>query len=294
MSQHTHNLLSNGTALAAVTVFWFCWDSNHLDSFSSGGQFSQQIQTNNYTTTTVQLIEWKHQHQLRVSIRQYTNCKHARTRYIRSGGNTQTRISVSHIDKQIISTSHFQGGSNIPVGSHSELVIRVGHCTIHSNTPHTPIHRSGDHTLEIRSTISCHKGYILISYHKSLYTHPQRSECMYTNDNVHILIQPVVFIPLTIIEKYTVTFGLQPTCDYTSLWFSVLIYKSRTAYLNSRFTAAHGARHTSSSLSLRSKITKTLFLLPELGFISLHLRFYNLQLLTNSKFRLRGSVEGDS
>ena len=40
---------------------------------------------------------------------------------------------------------------------------------------------------------------------------------MYTNDNVHILIQPVVFIPLTIIEKYTVTFGLQPTCDYTSL-----------------------------------------------------------------------------
>ena len=120
-----------------------------------------------------QLIEWKHQHQLRVSIRQLfawfhhpvdTNCKHARTRYIRSGGNTQTRISVSHIDKQIISTSHFQGGSNIPVGSHSELVIRVGHRTIHSNTPHTPIHRSGDHTLEIRSTISCHKGYILISY----------------------------------------------------------------------------------------------------------------------------------
>ena len=40
---------------------------------------------------------------------------------------------------------------------------------------------------------------------------------MYTNDNVHILIQPVVFIPLTIIEKYTVTFGLQPNRDYTPL-----------------------------------------------------------------------------
>ena len=143
--------------------------------------------------TSIQLFAWFH-HPVN------TNCKHARTRYIRSGGNTQTRISVSHIDKQIISTSHFQGGSNIPVGSHSELVIRVGHRTIHSNTPHTPIHRSGDHTLEIRSTISCHKGYISISYHKSLYTHPQRSECKYTNDNVHILIQPVVIIPLTIIE----------------------------------------------------------------------------------------------
>ena len=145
-----------------------------------------------------------------------TNCKHARTRYIRSGGNTQTRISVSHFDKQIISTSHFQGGSNIPVGSHSELVIRVGHRTIHSNTPHTPIHRSGDHTLEIRSTISCHKGYILISY-QSLYTHIRKDRSASIRNNVHILIQPVVFIPLTIIEKYTVTFGMQPNSDYTSL-----------------------------------------------------------------------------
>ena len=156
------------------------WDSSseilrhHLDSFSSGGQYSQQIQTINYTLLR---YSWSSGNTISVcvSIRQYTNCKHTRTRYIRSGGNTRIDFSTC-IDKQIFQYLTSQGGF-------FESVIRVGHCTTHSNTPHTPIH----HTLEIRSTISCHKGYSL------------------TNTNINL--KPVVFIPLTITEKYTVTFG---------------------------------------------------------------------------------------
>ena len=126
------------------------WDSSseilrhHLDSFSSGGQYSQQIQTINYTLLR---YSWSSGNTISacVSIRQYTNCKHTRTRYIRSGGNTRIDFSTC-IDKQIFQYLTSQGGSSSRL---FELVT----------VPHTPIHHM--HTLQYTTHLKYGQRYLV-------------------------------------------------------------------------------------------------------------------------------------